>query len=74
MVNRIWLHLFGQGIVATPDDFGVYGARPTHPQLLDHLAERFVREDWSIKRLIRSIVLSRTYQLDSRCRGTTRCS
>jgi hypothetical protein len=67
MVNRIWLHLFGQGIVTTPDDFGVYGARPTHPELLDHLAERFVREGWSIKRLIRSIVLSRTYQLDSRC-------
>jgi hypothetical protein len=67
MANRIWMHLFGQGIVATPDDFGVYGARPTHPQLLDYLAERFIRDDWSIKRLIRSIVLSRTYQLDSRC-------
>ncbi|TWU26266.1 Planctomycete cytochrome C [Novipirellula galeiformis] len=67
MVNRIWLHLFGQGIVATPDDFGVYGARPTHPELLDHLAERFVRQNWSIKRLIRSIVLTRTYQLDSHC-------
>ena len=65
MVNRIWLHLFGQGIVRTPDDFGVYGERPTHPQLLDHLATRFVREGWSIKRLIRAIVLSRTYQLSS---------
>ena len=42
MVNRIWLHLFGQGIVATPNDFGLYGARPTHPDLLDHLANRFV--------------------------------
>jgi len=67
MVNRIWLHLFGQAIVATPDDFGVYGARPTHPELLDHLAGRFVDDGWSIKRLIRAIVLSRTYQLDSRC-------
>ncbi len=67
MVNRIWLHLLGQGIVATPDDFGVYGARPTHPELLDHLAERFAGEGWSIKRLIRAIVLSRTYGLDSRC-------
>ncbi len=65
MVNRIWLHLFGQGIVRTPDDFGVYGERPTHPEMLDHLANRFVEDGWSIKRLIRSIVLSRTYQLDS---------
>ena len=65
MVNRIWLHLFGQGIVRTPDDFGVYGERPTHPEMLDHLANRFVEDGWSIKRLIRSIVLSRTYQLGS---------
>jgi len=66
MVNRVWLHLFGQAIVATPDDFGVYGARPTHPLLLDYLASGFVRQGWSIKKLIRKIVLSRTYQLDSR--------
>jgi hypothetical protein len=66
MVNRIWLHLFGQAIVSTPDDFGVYGSRPTHPQLLDHLAARFVEDKWSIKRMIRTIVLSRTYQLSSR--------
>jgi hypothetical protein len=65
MVNRIWLHLFGEGIVRTPDDFGVYGERPTHPHLLDHLANRFVEDGWSIKRLIRNIVLSRTYQLSS---------
>ena len=65
MVNRIWLHLFGAGIVRTPDDFGVYGERPTHPDLLDHLAIRFVDDGWSIKRLIRSIVLSRVYQLSS---------
>ncbi|MCB1088914.1 MAG: DUF1553 domain-containing protein, partial [Verrucomicrobiae bacterium] len=53
------------GIVGTPDDFGVYGDAPTHPELLDHLATRFVADGWSVKRLIRSIVLSRTYQLDS---------
>lgn len=67
MVNRVWLHLFGRGLVITPDDFGVYGARPSHPALLDHLARRFVRDGWSVKKLIRNIVLSRTYQLDSRC-------
>src|SRR6056297_2182032 len=67
IVNRVWLHLFGHGIVGTPDDFGVYGARPTHPLLLDYLAERLVQHGWSLKRLIREIVLSRTYQLDSRC-------
>lgn len=66
MVNRIWSHLFGQGIVGTPDDFGVYGERPTHPELLDHLAAEFVNGQWSIKQIIRAIVLSRTYQLTSR--------
>ncbi|MFP6873881.1 MAG: DUF1553 domain-containing protein [Verrucomicrobiales bacterium] len=65
MVNRIWLHLFGRSIVATPDDFGVYGARPSHPELLDYLARRFIEEKWSVKRMIRNIVLSRTYQLGS---------
>ncbi|MBI1310184.1 DUF1553 domain-containing protein [bacterium] len=64
-VNRVWLHLFGRGLVATPDDFGVTGAKPSHPQLLDHLASRFMQSDWSIKQLIRDIVLSRTYQLAS---------
>ncbi|MDG2391498.1 MAG: PSD1 and planctomycete cytochrome C domain-containing protein [Planctomycetaceae bacterium] len=65
MVNRIWLHLYGDGIVRTPDDFGVYGDRPTNPELLDHLAIRFTENNWSVKKLIRSIVLSRTYQLSS---------
>ena len=65
MVNRVWLHLFGKPIVDTPDDFGVYGARPTHPELLDHLARRFMAEKWSVKKLIRAIVLSRAYQLSS---------
>ncbi len=72
MVNRVWLQLFGEGIVPTPDDFGVSGERPTNPKLLDHLATRFMREGWSIKKLIRSIVLSRTYQqssLEQRAKG-----
>ena len=67
IVNRVWLHLFGQAIVATPDDFGVYGAAPSHPDLLDHLAVQFRQQGWSIKRLIRTIVLSRTYQQSSWC-------
>lgn len=66
MVNRVWLHLFGQGIVATPDDFGRMGEMPTHPQLLDYLATGFVKDDWSIKKLIRRIVLSRTFRQSSR--------
>lgn len=65
MVNRIWIHLFGRGIVTTPNDFGVYGARPSHPELLDYLANRFVANRWSIKQMIREIVLTRTYGLDS---------
>jgi hypothetical protein len=65
-VNRIWHHLFGRGIVASVDNFGVLGDRPTHPELLDWLANDFVRRGWSTKALIRSIVLSRTYQMSSR--------
>ncbi|TVQ02410.1 MAG: DUF1553 domain-containing protein [Planctomycetaceae bacterium] len=65
LVNRVWLHLLGQPLVPSPDDFGHYGDRPTHPELLDHLAGTFQRDGWSVKRLIRRIVLSRTYQLSS---------
>ncbi len=65
IVNRVWLKLMGEGLVSTPDDFGVFGAKPTHPLLLDWLAEDFASGDRSIKNLIRSIVLSRTYQLSS---------
>ena len=64
-VNRVWHHLFGRGIVPTVDDFGVMGQPPTNPQLLDHLADRFVNERWSLKRLIRAIMLSATYQMAS---------
>lgn len=62
MVNRVWHHLFGTGLVRTVDDFGHVGEQPSHPELLDDLAARFVAEGWSVKRLIRSIVLSRTFQ------------
>ena len=63
MANRIWHYLIGRGIVPTTDDFGVLGQRPTHPKLLDHLATKFLSDGRSIKRMIRHIVLSRTYQM-----------
>ncbi len=63
MVNRIWQHHFGQGIVSTPNDFGKYGEHPTHPELLDYLAKQFIQSGWSIKSLHRDIMLSRVYQL-----------
>ena len=65
IVNRIWHHLMGRGIVPTTDDFGFLGKRPTHPRLLDHLATRFLQEGRSIKSMIKYIVLSRTYQMSS---------
>ena len=65
MVNRIWHHLTGRGIVASTDNFGVLGQKPTHPELLDHLATEFVRDGWSIKQLISKIMMSSTYQLSS---------
>jgi len=67
LVNRIWHHLFGQGLVRTVDYFGVHGETPSHPELLDFLARRFRAEDqWSLKKTIRRLVLSRTYQMSSR--------
>jgi hypothetical protein len=66
MVNRVWQHLFGQGLVRTADNFGSTGERPTHPELLDQLAIDFMSNGWSVKKLIREIVLSRTYQLSTR--------
>lgn len=65
IANRIWHYHFGSGLVRTPSDFGVRGLPPTHPELLDWLAQRFVAEGWSIKKLHRLILLSRTYQLSS---------
>ena len=64
-VNRVWRHLFGQGLVATVDDFGTTGDPPSHPELLDTLAIGFVHDGWSLKRLVRSIVLSRSYRQSS---------
>jgi len=66
IVNRIWHHLMGRGIVPTTDDFGVLGQRPTHPELLDHLATRFLSDGQSLKRMIKTVVLSRTYQMSSK--------
>ena len=65
MANRIWLHLMGEGIVRTPDNFGATGERPSHPELLDYLARRYVQLGWSTKKLIREIMLSRVYRLAS---------
>jgi hypothetical protein len=61
-VNRVWMHYFGAGIVRTPGDFGLRGDPPTHPELLDWLALRFVEDGWSMKKLHRTILLSQTYQ------------
>ena len=75
MVNRIWQYHFGQGIVATPNDFGKQGQPPTHPELLDYLASRSSTSGWSIKAMHRLIMLSRTYQLaEPRRRGEPRRS
>jgi hypothetical protein len=65
MVNRIWQQLIGRGLVRSIDNFGKLGDRPTHPELLDHLAHRFVAGKWSVKKLVREIMLSATYQQSS---------
>ncbi|MBI2926916.1 MAG: PSD1 domain-containing protein [Verrucomicrobia bacterium] len=62
MVNRLWQYHFGQGLVKTPNDFGTRGQPPTHPELLDHLASRFIQSGWSIKAMHRLLMLSATYQ------------
>tara|TARA_B100000614_G_scaffold262507_1_gene296438 strand:- start:1330 stop:4176 length:2847 start_codon:yes stop_codon:yes gene_type:complete len=65
-VNRIWHHLFGRGIVPSTDNFGVLGEKPSHPQLLDWLANRLIEKKWSTKQLIREVMLSQTYQMSSK--------
>ena len=65
MVNRIWGHLFGQGLVRTPSDFGVRSEPPTHPELLDWVSKRFVESGWSLKKLHRLVMLSETYRQSS---------
>lgn len=62
MVNRIWHHLFGKGIVETVDNFGLQGKLPSHPELLDYLAIKFQKEEWSIKKMVRSIVTSQAFK------------
>ena len=65
MVNRIWQHHFGRGIVATPSDFGTHGAKPTHPELLDWLASEFIARGWSVKQMHRVMLSSATYRQGS---------
>ena len=63
MVNRVWYWVFGKGLVSTLDNFGTTGEKPSHPELLDYLAAEFVKNDWSVKQLVRDMVLSHTYRL-----------
>jgi hypothetical protein len=65
-VNRVWHWIFGRGLVESVDNFGASGARPSHPELLDYLAQQFIADGWSLKKLIKHIVSSRVYQLDTR--------
>jgi len=68
MVNRVWLHHFGQGLVRTPSDFGTRGEPPTHPELLDYLATELIQSKWSLKHIHRLIVTSATYRQSSNVR------
>ena len=63
MVNRIWMHMIGQGLVRTPENFGATGLPPTHAELLDYLAVEFVKNNWSIKSIVKKIALSRVFQM-----------
>ncbi|WP_146432474.1 PSD1 and planctomycete cytochrome C domain-containing protein [Blastopirellula retiformator] len=69
IVNRLWHHLLGRGIVGSVDNFGVLGEEPTHPELLDYLSNEFIADDWSMKRMIRRIVLTQTYAMSSELGG-----
>ena len=65
IANRIWHHIFGRGIVATPDNFGRLGELPSHPELLDYLAMKFRDEGWSLKKMIKFLVTTKTFRLSS---------
>ncbi|MEC8346312.1 MAG: DUF1553 domain-containing protein, partial [Planctomycetota bacterium] len=65
LVTRLWHHLFGRGLVPSVDNFGVLGQEPTHPELLDYLASEIMEDGWSIKRMIKRLVMSQTYRLSS---------
>ena len=71
LVNRIWLNHFGRGLADTPGDFGVLGTRPTHPELLDWLADELVRQKWSLKRMHKLIMMSTVYRQSSRASETS---
>ena len=71
LVNRLWQHHFGRGLVATPNDFGTRGQAPTHPELLDFLAQKFITSGWSIKAMHRELLLSHTWQLASASSDST---
>ena len=62
ITNRLWHHIFGRGIIASVDNFGVLGSKPSHPQLLDHLALDIIKENWSLKKMIRKMVLTSTFK------------
>ena len=64
-MNRIWQGHFGNGIVKTPENFGLLGAQPTHPELLDWLARTFTEQGWSVKKMHRLILLSNTYKMST---------
>ncbi|HYV37690.1 MAG TPA: DUF1549 and DUF1553 domain-containing protein, partial [Gemmataceae bacterium] len=66
IVNRLWKHHFGEGLVRTPDDFGLLGMQPSHPELLDWLALQFVKDGWSLKKMHRRLLLTNAYQMASR--------
>jgi len=72
LVNRIWFEIFGRGLVTTLEDFGIKGEPPSHPELLDSLAVDWMEDGWSLKRLIRRIVLSRTYRQSSQASAVRR--
>ncbi len=72
MVNRIWKHHFGQGLVASVDNFGILGEKPSHPELLDWLAAEFIQQGWSIKKMHRLMLLSSTYQMSSQENATAK--
>ncbi len=74
IVNRLWQSLFGHGLVTTPEDFGLQGALPTHPAMLDHLARRFIDSGWDYKGLVRYLVTSDTYLQESDCPPETRAA
>ncbi len=71
-VNRVWHWVFGTGIVKTANDFGHLGDRPSHPELLDYLAGRFVEDGWSVKKLVRMLVMSETFQQSGRISAAAR--